>query len=176
MHKYSLVTPWNRGLTFSGVVFVSITASEEYQSPDQLERGFHHVHEVISAVHVLISEPVHLYISAAGMQTTNIICATGAVGFLNTDIVVGITAAVTGTSALIVGFLAGVLLFYCISNCRHQSSKLEAASHPQPESVSVCNPLQQTGPQYEEVLELGQKCVPTHTRIEMKANEAYGPV
>lgn len=175
MHKYSLVTPWNRGLTFSGMVFVSITASQEYH---KVVSPMHTCtcHEVISAVHVLISEPVHLYISAAGMQTTNIICATGAVGFLNTDIVVGITAAVTDTSALIVGFLAGVLLFYCISNCRHQSSKLEAASHPQPESVSVCNPLQQTGPQYEEVLELGQKCVPTHTRIEMKANEAYGPV
>ena len=129
-----------------------------------------HVHEVISAVHVLISEPVHLYISAAGMQTTNVICATGAVGFLNTDIVVGITAAVTGTSALTVGLLAGVLLFYCISNHRHQSSKLEAASHPQPEAVSVCDP------QYEEVVELRQKCVSTHTRIEMKANEAYGPV
>ena len=146
------------------------------KSITRLSAQYIHVHEVIRAVHVLISEPVHLYISAAGMQTTNVICATGAVGFLNTDIVVGITAAVTGTSALTVGFLAGVLLFYCISNRRHQSSKLEAASHPQPEAVSVCNPLQQTGPQYEEVVELRQKCVPTHTRIEMKANEAYGPV
>ena len=113
------------------------------------------------------------------MQTTHSICATldtGAVGILNMDFVVGITATVTGTIALTIGFLAGVLLFYCISNHRRQSSKLESFSHQQPEGVSTCNPLQQTSPEYEDVINLRQNYVPTQTRIEMKANEAYGPM
>ena len=66
----------------------------------------------------------------------------------------GITAVVTGTIPLIVGFLAGVLVYHCISNRRSQSSKLESSSYQQPQTVSACNPLQQTGPEYEEVVEL----------------------
>ena len=113
------------------------------------------------------------------MQTTPSICAThdtGGVGILNMDVVVGITAVVTGIIALTVGFLAGVLLFYCVSNYRRQSSKLESFSHQQPEAVSACNPLQQTSPVYEDVINPRQNYVPAQTRIEMKANEAYGPM
>ena len=113
------------------------------------------------------------------MQTTSSICATldtGGVGVLNMDLVVGITAVVTGIIALTVGFLAGVLLFYCVSNHRRQSSKLESFSHQQPEAVSACNPMQQTSPEYEDVINLRQNYVPAQTRIEMKANEAYGPL
>ena len=74
---------------------------------------------------------------------------------ITTGAVVGI--AVGGAIALIVGVLAGVVLFYCI-NKHHLKSK--TSSHQQ-----------QAGPVYEEV----------HTtsgegKIELKENVAYGPV
>ena len=72
----------------------------------------------------------------------------------STGAVVGIKAVVTGTIALTVGFLAGVLVYHCISNHRPQSSKTESSAHQQHKAVSACNTLQQTGPEYEEVVEL----------------------
>ena len=86
---------------------------------------------------------------------------TGAVGSLSTGVAVGI-AVVIGTIALIVGFLAGAIVFYCIS--KHQfktiSSKPELSSHQQ-QQPATSNPLQQTCPEYEEV-------------IEMRKNSSYG--
>ena len=78
----------------------------------------------------------------------------GAVQSFSIGAVVGITAVVTGTIALAVGFLAGVLVYHCIHYHRSQSSKTEPSSHQQHKAVSACNPLQQTGPEYEEVVEL----------------------
>ena len=86
---------------------------------------------------------------------------TGAVGSLSTGVAVGI-AVVIGTIALIVGFLAGATVFYCIS--KHQfktiSSKAEPSSHQQ-QQPTASNPPQQTCPEYEEV-------------IEMRKNSSYG--
>ena len=89
-----------------------------------------------------------------------------------------VTAAVTGTIALVIGFLAGVLtgilLFYCIGKYRSQSIKPETSSHQQRQAVV---PLQRTGPEYEEVVELKENTAygPVHG-IELKACEAYVPV
>ena len=68
----------------------------------------------------------------------------------------GITTVVTGTIALIVGFLAGVLVYHFISYHRSQTSKLDSSSHQhqQQKEVSASNPQQLTGPEYEEVVEL----------------------
>ena len=88
---------------------------------------------------------------------------------LSTGVAAGTKAVVTGIVTLVVGVLAGaltgILLFYCISRHRSQRSK--------PSS----NQLQQTGPEYEEVLGLGGNMAykPTQS-IEMKANEAYRPM
>ena len=86
---------------------------------------------------------------------------TGAVGSLSTGVAVGI-AVVIGAIALIVGFLAGVIVFYCIS--KHQFKTI--CSKPEPSSdqqqqPATSNPLQQTCPEYEEV-------------IEMRKNSSYG--
>ena len=64
--------------------------------------------------------------------------------------------AVGGTIALIIGVLAGVLLFYCTTKHR---SKSKTSSHKQ-----------QAGPVYEEVHTTNGK------KIELKENVAYGPV
>ena len=85
----------------------------------------------------------------------------------------------------ITGAMAGALLFYCISNRRSHTLKPESSSnehqqevsisHQQPQSASSSNPLQQTGPEYEEVVKLRKNMAYelTKTGIEMKANEAY---
>ena len=80
--------------------------------------------------------------------------ATDGVQSFSTGAAVGITTVVTGTLSLIVGFLAGVLVYHCISNHQSQSSKTESSSHQQHKAVSVCNLLEQTVPEYEEVVEL----------------------
>ena len=79
---------------------------------------------------------------------------------------------ITGTIALVVGVLAGVLLHHCIIKYRSQSSKTEPSSHQH----------QQTGPEYEEVpvdkkIELRESVAygPAHS-IELRVNEAYGHV
>ena len=75
---------------------------------------------------------------------------------LSTGVAVGLAVVTTGTIALVVGVLAGVLLHHCIKY-RSQSSKAESSSHQQ----------QQSGPEYEEV--------PVHKKIELRENVAYGP-
>ena len=76
---------------------------------------------------------------------------------LSTSVAVGI-AVITGTIALVVGVLAGVLLYHCIIKYRSQSSKPESSSHQQ---------QQEAGPEYEEV--------PIDKKIELRENVAYGP-
>ena len=94
---------------------------------------------------------------------------------LSTGVAAGTNAVVTGIVTLVVGVLAGaltgILLFYCVS--RHRSQRSKPSLQGQPSS----NPLQRTGPEYEEVLGLGENMAyrPTQS-IEMKANEAYRPM
>ena len=101
---------------------------------------------------------------------------------LGTGATVGIAVGVTGTITLLVGVLAGVLLYhYYISKHRSQL-KPESTSYQQ----------QQTDPQHEEVqagldyevpvtsgaeIELRENVAyhPVH-RIELRENMAYGPV
>ena len=93
---------------------------------------------------------------------------------LNTGAVVGIAFPGTAVAFFIAGVLAGVLLYHCISKYRSRSSK--SSSKPQ-QPVSSINPLQQTGPEYEEVIELSESMAykPVMTDIEMRTNEAYQP-
>ena len=76
-------------------------------------------------------------------------------------LLVAISVAVTGTIALITGFLAGFLVFYSISKLRSQS--------PNPESFS--QQQQQAGPVYEQVLATSGQ-----GKMELRENMAYGPV
>ena len=91
---------------------------------------------------------------------------------------VGVTyyviSVVISTITLTVGFLAGVLVYHCISKHQSQSSKPESSSHQQQQTVV---PQQRAGPEYEEVVELKENTAygPVQS-IEMKACEAYMPV
>ena len=100
----------------------------------------------------------------------------GAVMSINADVAVAI-AVVSITAVIMVGVLTGILLYYCISKQRSQSSgsKPEAYSHQQ----------QQTDPEYEEVSATsgGEKNELSRNvayepvqKIEMRDNVAYGPV
>ena len=93
---------------------------------------------------------------------------------LSTGASVGITAVVIATIALIVGFLAGVLVYHCINKHRFQSSKPGTSSYQQQQAAV---PQQQAGPEYEEVVELKENVAygPAQS-IELKACEAYVPV
>ena len=77
----------------------------------------------------------------------------------------------------IAGIVVGVLVYYCIIKHKSQSSKLQLSSHQQLQTSSFSNPLWQTGPEYEEVIELRENKAYelTQTGIEMRANEAYQP-
>ena len=68
---------------------------------------------------------------------------------------------VGSTIALIVGVLAGALLFYFITKHWCQSSKPETSPHQQ----------QQAGPLYEDV-----RATSGYRKIDLKENVAYGPV
>ena len=74
----------------------------------------------------------------------------------------GIAIASTSVVILIIGFLAGVLVYHCISKHQSQSSKPEPCSSQQLQAVSSSSSLPQTGPEYEKVME-------------MKENMAYRP-
>ena len=92
---------------------------------------------------------------------------------------VGITVATATVVAFIVGVLAGALLFYYISkHLSQQQLKPEPSFHQEQKIVSSSSPLQQTGPEYEEVITLRRNTVyeSAQTCIEMQANEAYGPM
>ena len=90
---------------------------------------------------------------------------------ISTGATVGITAVITGTIALIIGFLAGVLVYHCISK---HSSKPGTSSHQQQQAAV---PQHRAGPEYEEVVELKENVAygPAQ-RIELKPCEAYVPV
>ena len=99
-------------------------------------------------------EYVILYCEDPNLNVLLFLSLTEVVQSFSQGTVVGITTVVTGTVALIVGFLAGVLVYHCISYHRPPTSKPETSSHQQQKEVSPCNPLQLTGPEYEEVVEL----------------------
>ena len=75
---------------------------------------------------------------------------------------------------LTVGFLAGVLVYQCISKHQSQSSKPESSFHQQQQTEVL---QQRAGPEYEEVVELKENVAygPAQS-IELKACEAYMPV
>ena len=91
---------------------------------------------------------------------------------LTTGAAVGIAFPGTAIVFFTAVVLAGVLLYHCIIKHRSQSSK--SSSQPR-QPVSSSNPLKQTGPEYEEVIELSESMAyrPVNTGIEMKTNEAY---
>ena len=97
---------------------------------------------------------------------------------LTLQIAVSVTAVVVFIAGVLVGILAGVLLYHCIIKHQAWSCKPESSSHQQQQTVPSSNTLQRTGPQYEDVMELRQNAAyePTQTGIEMKPNEAYGPI
>ena len=104
---------------------------------------------------------------------------TGTMGPPTNGATVGISVATATVVAFIIGVLAGALLFYCIGKHQsHQQFKPEPSFHQEQKIVSSSNPLQQTGPVYEEVIELRTNIVyeSTQTDIEIRANEAYGPM
>ena len=93
-------------------------------------------------------------------------------------IAISTTAVVVFIAALLVGVLAGVLLNHCIIKHQAWSCKPKSSSHQQQQTEPSSNALQQTGPQYEEVMELRQNKAyeSTLTGIEIKPNEVYGPM
>ena len=120
-------------------------------------------------------------------------------GSLSTGVAAGI-ATVTGTLGILVGFLAGLIVFYCISKHQFKSSsfKPKPSSHqPEQQEVTSSNSLQQTSPEYEEVLEMRKNTsygeltklerrviISQHepqssepeSFIEMKKNSSYGDI
>ena len=89
---------------------------------------------------------------------------------ISTGAAVGITAVIIGTIALIIGVLAGGLLFYCINKHWCQSSK--PSSHQQQQAAQ-----QQAGPEYAEVVKLKENMAYAPVQsIELKPCEAYVPV
>ena len=114
-----------------------------------------------------LHQPVNAcYIPAETTLSTDAAISTGAA--------VGITAVIIGTIALIIGALAGVLVYHCINKHRTQSSKPKPSSHQQQQATV---PQQRAGPEYEEVVELKENVAygPAQS-IELKACEAYVPV
>ena len=95
------------------------------------------------------------------MQTTLIRGAA-----ISTSVAVGFTV---GTIALVVGVLVGMLIYHCIIKHWFKSS------HQQQQAVPSSNPLEQTGPEYEEVVEVRQNRSYglAATGIQMRENEAY---
>ena len=94
-----------------------------------------------------------------GIQPTTVI-TTVAPTILSTAATLEIAIVVTGASAFVVGALAGVLLYHCISKHRSQLQlKLESSSHQQ----------QQTDPEYEMPATSGKE-------IELRKNRAYESV
>ena len=98
---------------------------------------------------------------------------------LSTATSVGVTyyviSVVISTITLTVGFLAGVVVYHCISKHQSQSSKPKSSSRQQQQTVV---PQQRAGPEYEEVVELKENVAygPAQQSIELKACEAYMPI
>ena len=89
----------------------------------------------------------------------------GAVDYLSSGAAVAIAVVTTAIVFFIAGVFTGVLLYHCISHHRSQCTK----------PVSASNQQQQTGPEYEEVVELSENmaCNKPVKSIELRANEAY---
>ena len=105
---------------------------------------------------------------------------TGTMGSLSTGAAIGV-AVVIFIAGTLVGVLATILVYHCMSKQHSQSPKPESPSHQQQQaisSVSASNLPQQTSPEYEEVIKLRQNTAYEHiqTDIEMRVNEAYRPM
>ena len=118
---------------------------------------------------VIAQDDLHLFSSGIMTQTTpntDITTTTLSTNIaptsLSTGATVGIAVGVTGTIILVVGVLAGVLLYHCLSKQRSQL-KPELASY------------QQQLTQYEEVQADPEYEVPATSRaeIELRENVAY---
>ena len=111
------------------------------------------------------------------LHTSYFTAVSDAMQSLNISTAVGIAVASTAVVVFIAGFLAGVLVYHYISKHQSQGSK-SLPSHQQQQTISSSNPLQQTGPEYAEVIKLRQNRAyeDTQTGIEMRANEAYQPM
>ena len=98
----------------------------------------------------------------------------GAIVSLSCGATVGITFVTTAVVFFTAGALGMVLVYHRISKYRSQTYKTKSSSHQQQQAVSPSNPLQQTGPEYEEVMELSENMAykPVQS-IELRANEAY---
>lgn len=102
---------------------------------------------------------------------------TGTVETFTVGVAVGITAVITGAIALDIGVLVGVLVYHCITKYLFQNSKPKSSSNPLHQAVPSSNPLQRTGQEYEEIIELGENMAYAPPQsIEMRANEAYCPM
>ena len=87
----------------------------------------------------------------------------------------GIAVVVTGTTTLTVGVLAGVLLYCCIS--KHQSQSTKVSSYQQQQAVSPSEEVSAQGISWEERIDQRENLAyGSMQKIELKANEAYGPV
>ena len=96
--------------------------------------------------------------------------------FYTTGATVGIVLACTAPVIFLIGILAGVLIYHCVSKQRLQNTKLESSlSHQQQQSVTSSTP---PSPEYAEVIKLRQNRAYelTQTGIEMRANKAYQPI
>ena len=98
----------------------------------------------------------------------------GAMVSLPCGAAVGITFVTTAVVFFTAGALGMILVYHSINKYRSQTYKTKSSSHQQQQAVSPSNPLQQTGPEYEEVVELSENVAyrPTQS-IELRANEAY---
>lgn len=93
---------------------------------------------------------------------------------LTVSAAVGVTVAcIALVMFIIAGVVATVLMYHCISKHRFQNCKPEPSSfHHQQQAVLSSNALQQTDPEYEEVVELKQNKAYELTQIgiEMRTN------
>ena len=93
----------------------------------------------------------------------------------STGVAVGITVVATGTIALAVGVLTGVLLYYCIS--KHQSQGVKVSSHQQQQAVSSSKEVSaQAASQEEKIDQRENLAYGSMQKIELKPNKAYVPV
>ena len=115
-----------------------------------------------------ILQPMSSCLSAESKPTTFSTAASVGVTYYVISVVIS-------TITLTVGFLAGVLVYHCISKHQSQSSKPESSSRQQQQATVQ---QQRAGPEYEEVVELKENVAygPAQQSIELKACEAYMPV
>ena len=81
---------------------------------------------------------------------------TASVDSLTTGATVGIVLACTAAVIFSVSILVGVLIYNCISKQQSQSPKPDSSLPHQQEQIVSSNPLQQTSPEYAEVIKMRQ--------------------